>query len=101
MFISLTRLRLRSFLYIAPFLWYVWRSKRRAERMRGFVAGKLLLDAHLTFWTLTAWYEEEHMRAYRDSGPHRAVMPPLRHWCNEAAVAHWKKSGATLPDWCL
>jgi hypothetical protein len=99
LFISLTRLRLRSLFYIPPFLWYVWLSKKQAEQTRGFVSGKLLLDAPFTFWTLTAWYEEEDMRTYRDSGPDREVMPRLRHWCNEAALPHWKQLGGSLPDW--
>jgi hypothetical protein len=37
------------------------------------------------------------MNGYRASGAHRATMPKLQHWCDEAAVAHWEQDAAALP----
>ena len=51
------------------------------------------------FWTLTAWQEEATMRAYRITPPHLHAMPKLIEWCDEAAVVHWNKESAELPDW--
>jgi hypothetical protein len=99
MFVSLTRLRLRSFWYLLPFQWYIYRTRKQIEGAEGFVTGKLLVDARLTFWTVTGWQSQKDMKAYRDSGPHHQVMPQLRRWCDEAAVAHWEQSGNLLPDW--
>ncbi len=45
------------------------------------------------------WENEKAMRAYRGAGAHKHVMPRLKTWCNEAAVAHWTQEAASLPDW--
>jgi len=58
----------------------------------------LFRDAHLVFWTVTAWEDEAAMRAFMMSGAHRRAMPKLLDWCDEAAVAHWTQETAPLPD---
>jgi hypothetical protein len=37
------------------------------------------------------------MKAFRDSAAHRASMPKLLDWCDEAAVA--QSEGEALTDW--
>ncbi len=98
-FVSVTRLRVRSWRYIPQFVWHALKTARQAERTDGFVGGKVLREARNTFWTLTAWEDEAKMRAYRNGGAHRAVMPRLLEWCDEASVAHWNQDDAGLPDW--
>jgi hypothetical protein len=58
-----------------------------------------LIDAHWTFWTLTAWESEQAMKGFRGTKVHAKVMPRLAEWCDEAAYAHWIAKDATLPDW--
>ncbi len=99
MFVSVTRLRVRSVKYLPAFLWQAILSKRQAERSPGFVGGKLLLDAHWTFWTLTVWEQEREMKAFRSSRPHAQVMPQLARWCDEAAYAHWMRTDNSVPGW--
>jgi len=98
-FISVTRLRIRSFRYLLPFLWNILWTTRQTVRSPGFLGGRLLRDAHLTFWTLTAWEAGAAMRRYRDSGEHRRVMPRLAEWCDEASVVHWTQESSDLPSW--
>lgn len=98
-FISLTRLRIRSWLYMPQFAWRTLQSTRQVQRAAGFLSGRLLREANNAFWTLTAWESEAAMRAYRSSGPHLAAMPKLLDWCDEASVAHWEQHDAELPDW--
>jgi hypothetical protein len=97
--ISGTRLRIRSPFYLPQFLWGNELSARQLARSPGFLGGGLLVDRGRAFWTVTAWEDEAAMRAYRNSGAHREVMPKLLKWCDEATVIHWGQEGAELPDW--
>ncbi len=98
-FISLTRLRIRSLLFMPGFALHAIRSNNQIKRAPGFLKGALLPDRSLTFWTLSAWDSQESMRAYMVSGSHKKAMPHLLHWCDEASVAHWDQDDATLPTW--
>jgi heme-degrading monooxygenase HmoA len=97
--VSVTRLRIRSPLYMLPFIWYAVRSQRQAERAPGFLSGRLMREARNAFWTLTAWDDDEMMDAYRTNAAHRDAMPKLLDWCDEASVAHWTQESPELPSW--
>lgn len=99
MFTSVTRLRVRSLRYLPAFAWQTFLSQRQAGRSPGFLGGRLLLDAHRTFWTLTAWESERAMKAFRGTAPHAKVMPRLVEWCDEASYAHWIPNGSSVPSW--
>jgi hypothetical protein len=99
MLLSATRLRVRLAWHMPAFLWQTFRSNRQVSRSQGFRAGRLLVDAHRTFWTLTAWEDERSMKAFRGSGAHSQVMPRLFQWCDEAAYAHWMPAEEKLADW--
>jgi hypothetical protein len=98
-FISLTRLRVRSWRYMPQFIWHSLKTGRQAERSGGFIGGRLLRERRNAFWTVTAWEDEAAMRAYRNAGAHRAAMPRLLDWCDEASVAHWTQADSEIPDW--
>jgi uncharacterized protein DUF3291 len=97
--ISVTRLRVRSLLYMPQFLWDTFKSARQAARAAGFCGGRMLVNPRKVFWTLTAWESEAAMNAYRTHAAHRAAMPKLLHWCDEAAVVHWTQETPDLPTW--
>nr|HEV7953987.1 antibiotic biosynthesis monooxygenase [Candidatus Acidoferrales bacterium] len=86
--ISLTRLRVRSSLYMPLFLWHSSKSSRQAERADGFLGGRVLPNPRKVFWTLTAWESEAAMNFHRTNAVHRAAMPKLLHWCDDATVVH-------------
>jgi hypothetical protein len=96
-FISITRLRIRHWWYLPEFFWRSNKSNAQARRAQGFRKGRILVDRNRAFWTLTGWDGESAMRAYRGSGAHKAVMPKLAGWCDEAAVTHYE--GDDLPSW--
>ncbi len=98
-FVSLTRLRIRSIRFVPLFVLHTLRSLRQVSKSPGFQSGSILADRSWTFWTLTVWDMQESMRAYMVSGSHKQAMPHLLHWCDEASVAHWTQPDATLPSW--
>jgi hypothetical protein len=59
----------------------------------------VLSDANLAFWTRTLWADEQSMRAFMFAPAHRAVMPKLLQWCDEAAVTHWLQDSSEPPSW--
>lgn len=98
-FVSITRLRLRSWRFVPGLLWYAVRSRRQAKSARGNLAAQVLREANNVFWTCTVWSDEASMRAFMASGAHRNAMPRLIEWCDEACVAHWQQDTAEPPSW--
>lgn len=97
--VSITRLRVRSLRYLPAFLLGSLRSARAAKNTSGNLAVSLLSDSHLAFWTRTLWTDERSMRAFILAPTHRAVMPKLLQWCDEAAVIHWLQETSEPPSW--
>ena len=98
-FVSLTRLRIRSIRFMPFFAVYAFRSFRQVSKAPGFQGGAVLNDRERTFWTMTAWDTPENMRQFMTSGAHKKAMPHLLNWCDEASVAHWEQEESTLPSW--
>lgn len=98
-FVSLTRLRVRSFRFAPPFALHTWRSLRQVRSARGSQTGAIPADRNWTFWTMTAWDSEQSMRQFMVSGSHKTAMPHLVEWCDEASVAHWTQPETAVPSW--
>lgn len=96
-FNSLTRLRLHSILALGAFARGARESSAQIAQSPGFIDGAVLAEGRLVFWTRSAWESEAAMKAFRDSGAHREVMPKLIDWCDEASVVHWE--GDVEKDW--
>ena len=96
--VSVTRLRLRSARFLPLFAVHALRSAGQLRRAAGFRGGATLADRDRTFWTLTTWDSLEDMRRYVRAGAHKAAMPRLMHWCDEASVVHWEEQGG-MPSW--
>ena len=98
-FVSVTRLRLRSIIYLPGFFRHAMPTIRQVKRAPGYRGGALLADRAWAFWTITCWDDEAAMRAYMMSGSHRAAMPSFVKWCDEGSVVHWDQPDETLPSW--
>ena len=97
-FISITRLRPRSFRYFPGIALDTWRSRRQLRGTRGFIGGYLASGPGLALWTVTVWEDEASMRAYRNTAPHLKAMPKLIGACDEAAVVHWTSEAPAIPS---
>ena len=98
-FVSLTRLRIRSIRFLPFFALHVFGTMRQVKKAPGFQTGAVLNDREWTFWTMTAWDAQASMRQFMNSGAHKRVMPHLLNWCDEASVAHWEQEDRALPSW--
>jgi heme-degrading monooxygenase HmoA len=98
-FISVTRLRVRSVRFLPLFVLFTFRSLRQVKTAAGFQNGGLLADRDWTFWTMTAWDNQDSMMRYMTAGSHKEAMPRLLAWCDEASVVHWDQSETALPAW--
>ncbi|MBB4154755.1 hypothetical protein GGQ80_002671 [Sphingomonas jinjuensis] len=98
-FVSITRLRIRSLRFMPAFVVRTLASLRQVRGAEGFLQGSLLPDRRRTFWTMTLWQDQAAMRRYMTSGSHLAAMPRLLGWCDEASIVHWQQEGDVLPDW--
>jgi Domain of unknown function (DUF3291) len=98
-FVSLTRVRVRSFRFVPIFVLHTFRSVRQLKKAPGFQHGALLADRSWTFWTMTAWDTPESMRQFMTTGSHKIAMPHLLDWCDEASLAHWSQPETALPSW--
>lgn len=98
-FVGVTRLRVRSIRFLPSFAVHFLRTRRQIREAPGFQGGSLLADRNLTFWTMTAWDSQDSMRRYMMTAPHRAAMPFLLDWCDEASVVHWDRPEKVLPSW--
>jgi hypothetical protein len=97
--ISITRLRVRSWLYVPAFFVQTLRIARQAASADGNLSVKLLRDRRNTFWTATSWSAEGSMKAFMHAKPHGPTMRKLLHWCDEAALVHWTQVAADVPSW--
>ena len=97
--VSITRLRVRSWRYLLPFIYFSIRSSRQAKVAEGNLAVSLLRDSNNTYWTRTVWTTEAAMKSFMLAGAHQQVMPRLLEWCDEAAVVHWGQDSDREPDW--
>jgi len=95
--VSVTRLRVRSWRYLLPFIFYALRASRQAKYSQGNLAVSLLRDSENTFWTRTLWTTDSAMKSFMMAGPHRQVMRRLLDWCDEAALVHWEQEADREP----
>ena len=98
-FVSVTRLRIRSVRFLPALLLHSARAVRQIRRAPGFRGGALLADRGWAFWTMTSWDSQRSMRSSLDAGAHRAAMPRVSDWCDEASVVHWGQPHEALPTW--
>src|SRR6266567_3029614 len=73
-FVSVTRLRVRSWRFLPMFLIRSFRAAQQAKSAEGNLAVALLRQPQNTYWTRTVWTSEAAMKAFMLAGAHRGAM---------------------------
>jgi len=101
-FISLTRLKVRSLFFLPAFFRANEAAVKELIKTKGFITGVELIDKGPVFWTITCWNGETDMKSFRNGPAHRKAMQKLPDWCCEATYTHWLQEDVpTTIDWKL
>ncbi|OLT26678.1 DUF3291 domain-containing protein [Actinomadura sp. CNU-125] len=71
------------------------RQARRSPGTHGFTLKAE--PTKRTFWTLSAWRDDEALRAYAAAEPHRSTMRRQRAAMRDSTFVFWNVKGADLP----
>lgn len=97
--VSVTRLRMRRWRDVPAFLRASLRLRRDLAAAPGAVTLGLAAEPFArTFWTLSAWRDEESLKAYVGSPGHAAAMRRFRRLMADADSARWTTDGGR-PSW--
>ena len=99
--VSVTRLRLRSIVFLLPFALRASRITSQAMKTPGCRGTRTRKTRGLAFWTLTVWDDAKSMHSFVANAPHREAIPKLSKWCDEASVAHWTQDSGAMPEWSV
>jgi heme-degrading monooxygenase HmoA len=97
--IVVTRLRLRDPSFFDQFFSSAVVVVEQAKNSPGNLGADVLAEANDTYWTRTAWRDQDVMQAFVGTEPHRSTMNHIDEWCDEATFVNWEEAGGNLPDW--
>jgi quinol monooxygenase YgiN len=93
-----SRLPLRSRRTLPRFLGLTLSVVRQLEGTDGLVGYTLLAQPMKgTFWTLSAWTDQQHLDDFARAMPHRAIIRRLRPRMAQARFSFWTVKGSALP----
>jgi quinol monooxygenase YgiN len=71
---------------------------RQLEHSEGLIGYSLLAQPmKKTFWTLSAWTNQEALHAFVRAMPHMKIMKALRPYMDPTKFTTWEVLGSTLP----
>ena len=97
MFISVTRLELRSYWSFFKFLSISKRAQKQAEQAKGNLHVGLNNLGFRFFLTLTAWDSEEDMLTFIKTGAHAEAMRRSGEIARSVQSTHFEAN--EVPDW--
>ncbi|MFC0189573.1 hypothetical protein ACFFJY_14810 [Fictibacillus aquaticus] len=79
------------------FVFHTVRSIMQAKKAEGILHSTYINEGWLTYWTLTVWESEQHMKNYRNNGNHLNAMKVSRRIANELEKVNFE--GEKIPSW--
>jgi len=96
--VLVSRLPLRSYLRIPRFVRLTFDIQRQLSRTEGLLGYSLLAQPlGKTFWTLSAWQNQQALDAFVAAAPHSDVMRKIRPFMLDPAFHSWSARGDELP----
>ena len=93
-----SRLPLRSLTRVPWFMTLTLSVVRQLERTDGLVGYSLRAQPFAkTFWTLSAWTDDDALGAFVREMPHASVMAKLRPHMEATRFTTWRAAGSALP----
>jgi heme-degrading monooxygenase HmoA len=93
-----SRLPLRSFRGIPSFVRATAQIRRQLATANGLIGYSL--DAKVlskTFWTLSAWRDQDALDAFARAEPHRNLVSAIRPHMDPTTFVFWTSSGSEIP----
>ena len=94
----LSYLPLKSYWRVLPFFVYTAQVVKQLAKADGLLGYSLLARSlSKRFWTLSAWENEEALRAFVQDPPHVRIMTALAPHMDRTKFVHWTLKGSQLP----
>ncbi len=94
-----SRLELRSYRHVPAFLSAAMKVRRQVRAAPGALGVSLIAQlASKTFWTLSAWTDEEVLDAFVRTEPHAGVMKRFGRRLTHADFTTWTCPVSELPS---
>jgi len=94
----LSYLPLKSYWRIPSFLLYTAQVMKQLASAQGLLGYSLLArPLSKRFWTLSAWENDDALRAFVRHTPHVSIMAALAPHMDETKFVHWTVKGSQLP----
>lgn len=98
-YLSMTRLKLKSPLYLIPFFIQNEKILSQLRATQGFIKGKVLAAPNLSMWTVTLWKSEQDIRTFYLNGEHGETMEKINEWSSDSAICHQLIESDEIPSW--
>jgi quinol monooxygenase YgiN len=93
-----SRLPLHSYATLPRFLRMAFAVARQLEHSEGLIGYSLLAQpTKKTFWTLSAWTNQQALRAFVRTMPHMKIMKALQPYMEPTRFTTWQALGSMLP----
>jgi quinol monooxygenase YgiN len=94
----LSYLPLKSYLRVVPFFFYTAQVMKQLASAQGLLGYSLLArPLSKRFWTLSAWRNEDALRAFVQHPPHARIMAALTPHMDKTKFVRWTIKGSCLP----
>jgi hypothetical protein len=98
-YLSLTRMKLRSPVFLPIFITHSLRIFSQLRKVPGLIIGKAIAASDLSMWTATLWESEATLHQFYRTGAHHQAAQFITQWASEAVQQRLTVSSHQIPSW--